>query len=164
MFGKLSRRDGIFSSVEPPLKWGNGRRVKFWKDKWCGEEPLCMSFPSLYALALSKEAWVADFWDDTRGMRHWTLHFTRHFNDWELDIIETFFSMLRGNLVRRDDNNKVVWKDDKKGLLSVKSFYEVLDVGRLVIFPKNIIWNSWIPSKVNFFFHGKLVGEEFNLR
>ena len=25
---------------------GNKRRVKFWKDKWCGNEPLCVSFLS----------------------------------------------------------------------------------------------------------------------
>ena len=79
----------------------------------------------------------------------------------KLDIVETFFSMLRGNLVRREDNYKVVWKDDKKGLFFVKSFYEVLDLGRTVIVPKKIVWNSWVPSKVSFFFlHGKLVGEE----
>lgn len=130
---------------------GNGRRVKFLTDKWSGEEPLCLSFPSLYTLVASKEAWVAYYWDDTGGMGHWTLRFTRHFNNWELDIIETFLSRLTGNLVRRGDNDKVVWKDDKRGLFSIKSFYEVLDVGRVIIFPKNIIWNMLVPSKVNFF-------------
>ena len=34
----------------------NGRRVKFWTIRWCVEEPLCTFVPSLYALALSKEA------------------------------------------------------------------------------------------------------------
>ena len=24
---------------------GNGQRVRFWKDTWCGQEPLCNSFP-----------------------------------------------------------------------------------------------------------------------
>ncbi|RVX22609.1 putative ribonuclease H protein [Vitis vinifera] len=39
---------------------GNGRRVRFWKDRWCGDEALSISFPSLYALVTSKEAWVAE--------------------------------------------------------------------------------------------------------
>ena len=30
---------------------GNGQRVSFWKDNWCGDTPLCASFPSLFALA-----------------------------------------------------------------------------------------------------------------
>ncbi|RVW27335.1 hypothetical protein CK203_116837 [Vitis vinifera] len=42
---------------------GEGKRVKFWKDRWCGSESSCNSFPSLYALASSKKAWVANMWD-----------------------------------------------------------------------------------------------------
>ncbi|RVW37162.1 hypothetical protein CK203_111753 [Vitis vinifera] len=38
---------------------GNGR-VKFWMDKWYRDEPWCVSFPSLYAIAISKEEWVED--------------------------------------------------------------------------------------------------------
>ena len=38
----------------------NGRRVKFWKGRWCGNDLLCESFPSLFALASSKEVWVAE--------------------------------------------------------------------------------------------------------
>ena len=30
---------------------GDGSRVKFWDDLWCGERPLRVMFPSLYALA-----------------------------------------------------------------------------------------------------------------
>ena len=33
---------------------------RFWKDKWCGNNTLRDSFPSLYALADSKDAWVAN--------------------------------------------------------------------------------------------------------
>ena len=39
---------------------GNGRRVSFWR---CGDSPMCESFPSLFALSVGKEAWVADVWD-----------------------------------------------------------------------------------------------------
>ena len=39
---------------------GNGRRVRFWRDKWCGDSPLCVSFPSLFVLTVDKEAWVVD--------------------------------------------------------------------------------------------------------
>ena len=45
------------------FKVGDGRRVRFWKDRWCGDEALSISFPSLYALSTSKEAWVAEVWD-----------------------------------------------------------------------------------------------------
>ena len=42
---------------------GNGRRVRFWRDRWCRDSPLYVSFPSLFALSVDKEAWVADIWD-----------------------------------------------------------------------------------------------------
>ena len=46
---------------------GNSRRVSFWKDKWCGDDPLCTSFPSLFAISSAKEAWVADVWSHFGG-------------------------------------------------------------------------------------------------
>ena len=44
---------------------GNGRRIRFWLDPWCAGEALCNSFPSLFALAISKEKWVAEVWDSS---------------------------------------------------------------------------------------------------
>ena len=34
---------------------GNGRRVSFLRDRWCRDSPLCMFFPSLFALTVEKE-------------------------------------------------------------------------------------------------------------
>ena len=42
---------------------GNWSRVKFLKDRWCSEEPLNVTFPYLFALIESKEAWVIDLWE-----------------------------------------------------------------------------------------------------
>ena len=39
---------------------GNGQMVKFWKDERCGIDPLWDSFPSLFSLTCSKDAWVED--------------------------------------------------------------------------------------------------------
>ena len=41
---------------------GDGKKVRFWKDKWCGTTPLCDAFPSLFALATFKEDWVNEVW------------------------------------------------------------------------------------------------------
>ena len=42
------------------VKIGDGSKVRFWEDWWCGEAPLCSSFPSLYSMTSSKWARVAD--------------------------------------------------------------------------------------------------------
>ena len=41
---------------------GNGKKVRFWKDMWCGEEPLAMTSPELFSIATNKEAWVDQMW------------------------------------------------------------------------------------------------------
>ena len=42
-----------------PLRFSNGQRIKFWKDVWLENTPLQVSFPSLFALVESKEAWLS---------------------------------------------------------------------------------------------------------
>ena len=48
---------------------GDGRKVRFWKDKWCGTTPLCESFPCLFALATFKEVWINEVW--TAAGKRW---------------------------------------------------------------------------------------------
>ena len=57
-------------------------KVRLWKDIWCGEEPLSLTFPTLFSLAL-----VADFWDLVGEEGGWSPHFVRSFNDWELEEV-----------------------------------------------------------------------------
>ena len=44
----------------------NGRRLSFYKDAWSGEETFSISYPSLFALAANKEAFVAYVWESSR--------------------------------------------------------------------------------------------------
>ena len=60
---------------------GNGQRVRFWMNKWCGDEPLCKSFLSLFTLSSFKEAWVLDVWNPEGEGGGWIPLFSRAFND-----------------------------------------------------------------------------------
>ena len=75
---------------------GNGRRVKFWKDNWCGNSTLCNSFPSLYAFASYKEAWIEEMWDHSGGEGVWSPRFSRPFNDWEVEEVERLLVIIQG--------------------------------------------------------------------
>ena len=130
---------------------GNGRRVKFWKDRWCIEKPLCEAFPSLFALSDSKEAWVANLWEHRGESGNWNFRFVRNLNDWELGAMDRFLSLLQGHLVKREQNDRVVWKGENKGAFSIKGLYSVLETDYTIPFPLKIVWNPWIPSKVSFF-------------
>ena len=54
---------------------GNGRRICFWEDCWCGEDVLSQVFPSLYSLANPQGVRVADVWDNGRGEGAWNPSF-----------------------------------------------------------------------------------------
>ena len=45
-------------------------------------------------LGLSKEAWATNLCEDLGAGGHWIMCFTKHFNDYKLDIVETFFSTV----------------------------------------------------------------------
>ena len=63
---------------------GDGYGIKFWEDVWCGLTPLCVSFPSLYALDALKGVMVSELWENLRGDGVWNQRFNKGFNDWEL--------------------------------------------------------------------------------
>ena len=42
---------------------GDGSRIRFWKDVWGGEEALCITFPTLFSLAVQKDAMIREIWD-----------------------------------------------------------------------------------------------------
>jgi hypothetical protein len=42
------------------MQVGDGVRIRFWQDRWCGEEPLRLTFPDLFSIAREKDASIAD--------------------------------------------------------------------------------------------------------
>ena len=87
---KAIRREWLYLNSSLAYRVGCGRRVRFWKDKWCGDEPLCESFPSLFAISLAKDVWVSDVWSPDGVGDCWTPLFSRAFNDWEIEMVERF--------------------------------------------------------------------------
>ena len=67
------------------LMLGDGGRIRFREDRWCGENPLCVTFPTLYAVAASKGDIVGEVWETIGEEGGWNLRFIRPFNDWEME-------------------------------------------------------------------------------
>ncbi|RVW50222.1 Threonine--tRNA ligase, mitochondrial 1 [Vitis vinifera] len=150
-FWKDIRKEGALLQNRVGFSVGNGRRVKFWKDNWCGNSTLCNSFPSLYAFASYKEAWIEEMWDHSGGEGVWILRFSRPFNDWEVEEVERLLVIIRGRRLNPLAEDCLLWKETKDGIFSVKSLYSILDSRSGVQFPINIIWNPCVPTKVGFF-------------
>ncbi|KAL6328006.1 hypothetical protein AAG906_031350 [Vitis piasezkii] len=83
------------------------RGVRFWKDIWCGNIPLCEAYPSLFDLAVSKDARVADCWDSMGEVGGWNPRFLRPFNDWEVE-----------ERLNVDLEDRIVWNETKDGIFS----------------------------------------------
>ena len=108
---------------------GDGRKVKFWKDNWCENFALCNSFPSLYAFTTYKEAWLMELWDSSGEEGVWSPRFSRSFNDWE---VERLLLTIRGRRLNPLLEDKMLWKETKDEIFSVKSLYGAL-ISRSVV-------------------------------
>ena len=87
-------KEGLLLLNNVSFSVGDGKRVRFWKDTWCGNTPLCEAYPSLFDLAVSKDARVVDCWDSMGEVGGWNPRFLRPFNDWEVEEVERFLLII----------------------------------------------------------------------
>jgi hypothetical protein len=73
---------------------GDGSRIHFWHDVWCGDQPLKEAFPEVFSIAHCKEAWVGDNMMSSNGVIQWNVSFVRSVQDWEVDLVLAFFGVL----------------------------------------------------------------------
>ena len=96
------------------LTVGNGTKIRFWTDHWCGRTTLSQSFPHLFAMAVHRNATVEEMWDQNCDQGGWNLRFLKDFNDWELDTIGNLLHVLRGHRLSLEEDS-VSWKEGRKG-------------------------------------------------
>ena len=59
----------------------DGKCLDFWKDTWCGTEPLSEAFHNIYTLSTAKDVYLEDIWDWSREEGGWNPTFLWSFND-----------------------------------------------------------------------------------
>jgi hypothetical protein len=60
------------------------------------------------------------------GVIQWNVLFTRQIQDWELDMVLSFFDRLYSTSNRHGEDDRLVWNPSKKGVFEVRSFYKEL--------------------------------------
>ncbi|RVW69042.1 La-related protein 6B [Vitis vinifera] len=92
---------------------GNGRKVKFWKDLWCEDQALKDAFPNLFRLAVNKDQWVCDAWEEGGEVGSWNPLFSRYFKDWEMEEVEGLLRKLHPLVLHGDVEDVLSWKNSK---------------------------------------------------
>ena len=80
-------------------------------------------FPSLFAIAESKDACVKDYWNEPTYGEGWNPLFTRLFNDWEVEEVQRLLFQLGLEAVIKGREDRFSWIESKDGLFSVKLLY-----------------------------------------
>ncbi|GMP50653.1 hypothetical protein CsSME_00017186 [Camellia sinensis var. sinensis] len=131
-------RDEFWDRVH--FRVGNGKRVRFWRDKWCGEVLLEDRFPLIFGIAADPEVTMANCFGNGEVV------------DWEATQLEEILGFVHGLGPVGRGEDRVVWTVlGTKGVFTVSSFYRSLVGGATTLFPWRSIWVPGVPSKVVFF-------------
>ena len=135
---------------------GNGRRLGFWKDPWCGETVLCNAFPTLFNLVVHKDVRVVDVWNSSREDGGWSPVFLRPFNDWGVEEVERFLHFLHNKKIRPFQEDRLLLKETMTDGFSVRLMYRKLmhslPTDSFVVpsgtqsFPSNWVFFPWEAS------------------
>ena len=117
-----------------------------------GDEALCLTFPTLFSLAVQKDVMIRESWDDSFD-GGWIPRFSRPFNDWEVREVVNFMKMIHPWKVVANREDKLVLKGGSPSVYSVKLLYEILNRNEVETtpFPALSVWNNMVPLKVGFF-------------
>ena len=85
---------------------GDGSKVQFWLDCWCGTSLFAVRYPELYRISCSKEASVADLMRYSNGVLHWEIQFCREVHNRELEAFRGFINSIYSTPVRGIEEDK----------------------------------------------------------
>jgi hypothetical protein len=82
---------------------GDGSKINFLNDQWCGDVALNEAFLILFGIAHEKDASVATYSEFYGGSNQWNVSFARAAYDWEVDVFvfASIFQVLYSAKVRR---------------------------------------------------------------
>ena len=136
---------------------GEGDRISFWHDPWCGSNPLKDLFPNLFTHSQSKETWIFDLivFASEGGSRSWNFHFRRAPENWEKENVCSFIEFLYSHMPRGEGDDTLTWKLTKKGVFDVHSCYKLLSGPYNEVFPWECIWCTKVPKRVSLWIAGR---------
>jgi hypothetical protein len=132
---------------------GLGSKVLFWHDKWCTELPLKDMYSVIFACSNNKDAFIASLFEEPIAGRSrvWNVSFCRDFNDWEMDLVESFFLLLHSHAPISTEADKLSWVLNTSSLFDTRSYYLALRASTASDFAWKNVWRVKAPQRVVFF-------------
>ena len=119
---------------------GDGSKVQFWLDRWCGTSSLADLYPELFRICCSKDASAADLMRYTNKVLHWEIQFCREVHNRELEAFRSFIDTIYSTLVRGIGEDKRCWLPCKSKGFTVSAYYHLLVGHSEQFFPWKSIW------------------------
>ncbi|GKV48455.1 hypothetical protein SLEP1_g55268 [Rubroshorea leprosula] len=121
----LQGESGGWLSENFRIKMGEGKRVRFWWDHWCGEGCLANRFPRLYLLSTGKENMCYQMGNASNGSWKWNLNWRRTLYEWEADDAVELQKRIENVKILEGDLDRWEWIHDKGGQYSTKTAYSL---------------------------------------
>ncbi|WMV15560.1 hypothetical protein MTR67_008945 [Solanum verrucosum] len=130
-------------------KVGEGTRIRFWKDKWIGQNSLMEDFADLYSFCDNPGASIAEMW----SQQGWNITLRRLLNDWEVDRVANLLQRLEDFPGLNTNPDAIRWKHDRDGEFSVGRMYkrDLATQPGEIAGPWKQIWKSNTPTKIKCF-------------
>ena len=123
----------------------NGQRTAFWLDWWIGDEPLCKSFPRLFAVCSDPQIHVAEvFAPNSEGISFRRVLDQEGLAQWHGLVA------LSDSVVLSEGHDEIRWSLEQSGIYSVASMYRRLSQGATVAFADDL-WAARLPLKIKIF-------------
>ncbi|KAL7202514.1 hypothetical protein ACSBR1_034063 [Camellia fascicularis] len=135
------------------IKVGNGNRIRFWFDRWCGALCLKSAFPLLFNISYDKEGSLHQYFARKSSPSAWNLPHRRELYPWELAEEERLIDILSSApSLCLDSEDCQVWSIASAGQFSVSALYSHSSsfLGPHLRICK-CVWNSILPFRVSFF-------------
>ena len=116
---------------------GEGTCIRFWHDKWIGDNTLKDLYPELYVYLAAKDACISEvLWILEGGtVRVWDLRFYRAFEDWELAASYSLLQFIQPRIPQGDRRDSLCWRLKGDGKFDTRSYYQAIQGTLNFLFP-----------------------------
>ena len=143
---KVCRQGGGEGWIKKEVSWKVGKRdqARFWEDIWTGNASLKALFPRLFSLSLHQGQTVGEvgMWEESEWQ--WNLRWRRNRFEWEVPLVTELGMLISRVTMKKDEQDKQVWRRDESGNFTVKSAYKCLEepVGGTQISSFGYLWKT----------------------